>query len=332
VGRYSDLDGHRDDTAPPILHRLVWRRLLRASSTCLAAALAVGLVLALSAGLATAPLEPGLAPFDGQVYALLTTGSARDTGDPARPPPETQKPTQTNTPTPTGTVTPTPTGTPTETQTPTQTNTPTATGTATPTPTGTPTETQTPTQTNTPTATGTATLTATPTQTAIQPPTATPRPGCVIYPSSDVPHAIPDNYVAGIDSTLIIPGASMWLRDIGVRLDNIQHTSDSDLVITLIAPGGSQVLLADRVGLFTHNFYHTVLVDSAATAIADGTGPFTGEYRPDQSLATLNGHGSAGTWKLHLADVAAADVGTLYAWALEVCADYRSYLPVLIRH
>ena len=136
-----------------------------------------------------------------------------------------------------------------------------------------------------------------------------------------MPHVIPDNNAAGIDSILIVPGASLRLRDLSVRLDDIKHSYVSDLVITLIAPDSSQVLLADRVGGDTDNFYHTVLVDGAAAAIVDGSGPFTGAYRSDQPLATLDGHGSAGIWKLHLADLSSRDVGTLYAWALEVCTD-----------
>jgi subtilisin-like proprotein convertase family protein len=219
-------------------------------------------------------------------------------------------------PTSTGTVTPT------------ATETPTATGTSTPTGTVTPTVPPSATLTATQTPTVTTTQSATQTQTATQLPTATARPGCVLYPSSDVPHVIPDNYAAGIDSTLIAPGASLPLRDIGVRLDNIQHDYVSDLIITLIAPDGSQVLLANRVGVDSDNFYRTVLVDSALTGLyPDGRGPFTGEYRPDQPLATLNGHGSTGTWKLHLADVAQGDVGTLYGWALELCTDVGTPPP-----
>ncbi len=236
----------------------------------------------------------------------------------------TETPSSTNLPASTDTVTPTPTPTSTSTGTTTATSTGTlmATDTSTPTSTVTPTVTPSATLTVTPTATVTATQTGTPTQTATQLPTATPRLGCVIYPSSDVPHVIPDNYAAGIDSTLIVPGASLPLRDIGVRLDNIHHDYVSDLMITLIAPDSSQVLLANRVGVDSDNFYRTVLVDSAPTALYPvGRGPFTGEYRPDQPLAALNGHGSASTWKLHLADVAQGDVGTLYAWALELCTN-----------
>jgi subtilisin-like proprotein convertase family protein len=141
----------------------------------------------------------------------------------------------------------------------------------------------------------------------------------VLYPSSDVPIPVPDNVAAGIDSALLVPGSGLQLHDIGVRLDDIRHTYDSDLIITLIAPDGTRVLLANRVGQDTDNFYRTVLYDAAATPIVDGSGPFTGAFQPDSPLAALNGHSATGTWKLHIADVAAGDVGTLYAWSLELC-------------
>jgi subtilisin-like proprotein convertase family protein len=147
-----------------------------------------------------------------------------------------------------------------------------------------------------------------------------------------VPHAIPDNYAPGINSVLFIPGPGVTMRNIGVRLDEIRHHYISDLIITLIAPNTTSITLAYQAGGTSDDFYHTVLYDGAATKVADGHGPFTGEYRPYQPLAGLNGHGSAGTWRLNIADVVARDSGTLYAWGLEVCAEARVYLPFITRH
>ena len=267
------------------------------------------------------------------------TGTPTNTNTPL--PTHTGTPTNTNTPIPTLTGTPTATDTPTPTVTrtkipsPTVTDTLTATHTQSPTPTRTPTNTGMPTLTGTPpaTATATATVTATNTPTAspTPPPTATARPGCVLYPSADVPRAIPDNAPGGIDSTLFVPGPSVPLLAIGVRLDDIRHTYDSDLMISLIGPDGTSATLANRVGTDTDNFFHTALFDRAAMAVFNGTGPFTGAYRPDEPLSAFNGHASAGTWKLHLADLAAGDTGTLQAWSLEACPDKRLYLPVVER-
>jgi subtilisin-like proprotein convertase family protein len=257
---------------------------------------------------------------NASVGAPSSAAGARDT----RTPTSTETTTATATDTATPTITPTPTAT--------DTSTPTATATASPSATASATATQSPTRTQTATQTVTRTPTVSPTATATQLATATARAGCVIYPSSDVPRAIPDNNPAGIDSLLLLPGPSVTLHNIGVRLNDIRHDFVSDLIITVIAPDGTQVTLANRVGADTDNFYRTVLYDGAAKAVADGSGPFTGEYRPDQPLASLNDHGSAGTWRLHIADVVAADSGTLYAWALEVCAAHRVYMPFVTRH
>jgi len=275
----------------------------------------------------------------------IATDTPTDTDTPTST--ATDTPTNTNTPTATATDTPASTDTPTSTATgtPTLTGTPTATDTSTPTvtrtkipsptvthtPTATRTQPPTPTGTGTPPPTQTATATCAPTNTPTAIPTATARPGCVLYPSADVPRGIPDNSPGGIDSTLFVPGPAVPLFAIGARLDNLRHTYDSDLIITLIGPDNTQVILANRVGADTDNFYHTVLFDRAATAIFDGVGPFTGAYRPDQPLSAFNGHRSAGTWKLHVADVASGDVGTLQAWSLEACAEKPLYLPLVER-
>ena len=192
-----------------------------------------------------------------------------------------------------------------------------------------------PTRTTTPpltdTATATVTATSTPAASPTAPPTATARPGCVLYPSQDVPQAIPDNSPAGIDSALFVPGPNVPLFAMGVRLDDIRHTYDSDLVISLIGPDDTALILANRVGADSDNFYPPALFDGAATAVVHGVGPFTGNYRPDEPLSPFNGHGAAGTWKLHLVDVAAGDTGTLQAWSLEVCVDQPLYLPLVER-
>jgi len=284
-------------------------------------------------------------PTNTDTPTATATGTPTNTDTPTAT--ATDTPTNTNTPTATATDTPASTDTPTATATgtPTLTGTPTATDTPTPTvtrtkipsptvthtPTATRTQPPTPTGTGTPPPTQTATATGAPTNTPTAIPMATARPGCVLYPSADVPRGIPDNSPGGIDSTLFVPGPAVPLFAIAARLDNLRHTYDSDLIITLIGPDDTQVILANRVGADTDNFYHTVLFDRAATAIFDGVGPFTGAYRPDQPLSAFNGHRSAGTWKLHVADVASGDVGTLQAWSLEACAEKPLYLPLVER-
>jgi len=252
--------------------------------------------------------------------------------------------TPTHTPTPTATKTSTPTHTPTHTPTPTATKTPTPTRTPTPTKTSTATRTSTPTPSRTPTATPTRTptrtptMTSTPTATSSPTATATPHAGCFLFASADVPKAIPDaisiSTPGEVDSALIIPQPGVILTDLSVRVDQLLHTATGDLQISLVAPNGRGILIVDSVGGSGDNFINTRLNDNYSTPIISGTAPFTGDFRPDNFLSQLQGLSSAGIWKLRIVDRQPVDVGTLNAWALEVCgAPLRKvYLPLVERN
>jgi serine protease len=120
--------------------------------------------------------------------------------------------------------------------------------------------------------------------------------------------------MATVTSSLTV-SSSFVLGDLNVRI-NLNHTYDSDLVITLIAPDGTRVLLSNRRGGAGDNFTNTTFDDSATTAIANGAAPFNGVFRPDAALSVLNGKNVQGTWRLEIRDAAAQDVGTLLNWSL----------------
>ncbi len=141
--------------------------------------------------------------------------------------------------------------------------------------------------------------------------------------SGDLVIPIPDLGVA--ESTISIPDVgSVTDIDVGVRLN---HTFDGDLVISLIGPDGTAVTLSNRRGGGGDNFgtganrcagTPTVFDDEAAAAIASGTAPFAGSFRPDQPLSAFDGRPTAGTWKLRITDNAGLDVGTFFCWTLRV--------------
>ncbi len=132
--------------------------------------------------------------------------------------------------------------------------------------------------------------------------------------STDVPKPIPD--LTTITSTLTVSGAGI-ITDINVTL-NITHTFDSDLVITLISPNGTQVTLASHDGRSGDNYTNTTFDDQATASIASGRAPFSGSFKPIGSLATLNGLNANGTWTLQVADTVAQDSGTLNSWSLQI--------------
>ena len=122
---------------------------------------------------------------------------------------------------------------------------------------------------------------------------------------------IPD--VTTITSTIAVAGLTSVVRDVNVRV-NINHPFDSDLMITLISPSGTRVMLANRNGGGGDNFTNTVFDDEAATLISAGTAPFTGSFRPLQSLSALDDQIGNGTWTLEVAEQYAVDAGTLVSW------------------
>ena len=143
--------------------------------------------------------------------------------------------------------------------------------------------------------------------------------GSIAVPIADlstvnVPLTIPD--LGNVDSVIAY-----------VRLN---HTYDSDLVLSLIAPTGEQVVLANRRGgsgdnygigandcsLFTANA--TRFNDTVATPIAAGVAPFSGNFVPEQPLQGFLGVPSDGVWTLRIADTAGADTGTVGCFALRM--------------
>jgi subtilisin-like proprotein convertase family protein len=108
--------------------------------------------------------------------------------------------------------------------------------------------------------------------------------------------------------------------DINVNV-NITHTWTSDLIITLIAPDGTEVALASGVGGSGDNFTNTTFDDSATVPIAAGAPPFTGTFIPAQPLSGMNLKSITGTWQLKVEDTFPADDGTILDWSMTIVRD-----------
>jgi subtilisin-like proprotein convertase family protein len=141
---------------------------------------------------------------------------------------------------------------------------------------------------------------------------------CTTYASADVPKAIPD--LGTVESTLSVP-ASYNLTDVNVTIGSIAHTWDADLDISLVHPDATVVELSTDNGGSGDNYTNTVFDDEAATLITAGSAPFTGSFRPEGSLATLDGKAANGTWRLRVTDDEALIAGTLNAWSVTVCGN-----------
>ena len=141
-----------------------------------------------------------------------------------------------------------------------------------------------------------------------------PFAGATVITSSNVPVSIQDSVT--VSSTLNV-GSHIQIDDINVTV-TLQHTAVGNLVVSIVSPGGDELLLSDRRGGSGNNFIHTVFDDEAAIAIGAGSAPFNGSFIPDALLSGFDGIDAFGTWTLKIADHAAGDVGRLASWSIEI--------------
>lgn len=145
----------------------------------------------------------------------------------------------------------------------------------------------------------------------------------VTYSTGNV--AVPLADLAVTEIPIVVTGTGS-IADVNVRF-RANHTFDGDLVISLVAPDGTVVPLANNRGGSGDNFGSgatdcsgtpVTFDDSAAVAISAGVAPFASIFRPDGPLSALNGKEMNGTWKLRFSDVGPADVGTLFCAQLAI--------------
>ncbi|MHB8897748.1 MAG: proprotein convertase P-domain-containing protein, partial [Thermoguttaceae bacterium] len=125
---------------------------------------------------------------------------------------------------------------------------------------------------------------------------------------------IPDK---GTITSAITVQDSCYAADVNVTV-NMSHTRDEDLDVFLIAPDGTRVELFTDVGGTGDHFNGTTLDDAATAAITAGTAPFSGTYRPEGDLTTVERKSVQGTWKLEVTDDTKRETGTLNSWSLTV--------------
>lgn len=118
---------------------------------------------------------------------------------------------------------------------------------------------------------------------------------------------LPD--VNTVTQTLDVPD-DFTFDNLDVEVD-ITHPFVGDLSGTLIAPDGSRFRLFARVGGGGDNFTGTIFDSEASTPVSAGAAPFTGRFRPLDSLAPLYGRSALGTWRLEIVDSGALDSGSL---------------------
>jgi subtilisin family serine protease len=117
--------------------------------------------------------------------------------------------------------------------------------------------------------------------------------------------------------SLLTVNQDVPIASLAVRV-NITYPKDSDLVIHIQAPDGKDYVLAKNVGGTGQNFSNTLFSDQAPTALANGTAPFAGSFKPQAPLAGLKGTNARGTWKLWVENLNGPFKGTLNSWSLVI--------------
>lgn len=119
-----------------------------------------------------------------------------------------------------------------------------------------------------------------------------------------------------IESTIdIVNLGGATVADIEVTVD-ITHTWTGDLLISLISPGGTEVVLIDREGGLGDDLSGTIFRTDAADSITLGQAPFRGTFSPQGDFADFEGDQAEGTWTLRVDDRASQDGGSLNRWVL----------------
>lgn len=134
------------------------------------------------------------------------------------------------------------------------------------------------------------------------------------FTSTDTPVPVPD--VSSVSTVATINSAdARQIIDVDVRF-NMLHTNVGTTTIWLRHPDGTLVTLSNRRGGNDDNFTDTIFDDEATVLIGAGTPPFTGRFKPDGSLAALDGKTAQGTWKIEVRDDLAGDAGTITGFEL----------------
>ncbi len=140
------------------------------------------------------------------------------------------------------------------------------------------------------------------------------------YQAEDLPQDILD--LETTTSSIDVEGLFGGVLDVNVTID-VTHSFDADLDIFLISPQGTRIALATNIGGSGNNFSITTFDDEAGVSITASTAPFNGTFRPERSLATLDGENPNGQWRLEIVDEAFLDEGVFRSWSITIQAGER---------
>ena len=136
--------------------------------------------------------------------------------------------------------------------------------------------------------------------------------GYLRYTSSDGSMPIPD---MGTVTSMLTISDKGFIKDIDVQI-YITHPFNDDLDIYLIAPDETRIELATDIEPSGYGYFSTIFDDDADLAIAQGSQPFFGRFRPEGQLFDLFDKSMMGIWTLEVSDDSESGTGELISWSL----------------
>ncbi|MFT6718691.1 MAG: subtilisin-like proprotein convertase family protein, partial [Sphingobacteriales bacterium] len=100
---------------------------------------------------------------------------------------------------------------------------------------------------------------------------------------------------------------------------NISHTYMGDMQVRLVAPNGTLINLANRIGGTNDGYVNTCFTNGGNPRVNTGAFPYTGDWSPQQNpsdFSGFTGFDPNGTWNLRVNDNAAGDNGTIENWTI----------------
>lgn len=148
---------------------------------------------------------------------------------------------------------------------------------------------------------------------------------CVDVRASNLPKVTIDatNTSFGTIISSIEVNYDLKILDLDIFVD-IEHPYIEDIALYLEAPEGSRYLLTSELGGDGQDYTNTVFDEEATVTIDNASPPFTGSFKPLQSIQSLYGTSSAGSWKLIVEDRYMEDTGRLLAFKISFCLEGKT--------
>ena len=154
---------------------------------------------------------------------------------------------------------------------------------------------------------------------------------CTTYDSANVPFDIDGAGdvtadCAGAPNDIDVNVADAGIIGLDTSIDNvtidIAHTWSGDLTISLVSPGGVELILADALSGNTDDAYNGTMFQDGGADITIATAPFgVGPYAPEGGdfATAFDGEDINGDWSLRICDGASGDTGTVNSFSLTLC-------------